>query len=158
MPTPSQEEYLDIDGVALAIDGAWEWLDLSPLWEGADKRGSDRLVPGATGVVPYPRRATVSRRAINGYIYGFKDYNGVAFSDVRVGLEANIAFLQENIEEPPNPLGDGTRLATLHLPSGATKTGDVHVEKLRIAAFGPAAAKAVLELSIPSGALVYAGS
>lgn len=157
MPTPSQAEYLAIDGIPLAIDGAWEWLDLAPLWEGADKRGGDRLIPGAAGVVSYPRRATVSRRSINGYVYGFKDYNGAAFANVRVGLEANIAFLQEEVEADPGT-ATGTRTATLHLPSGATKTAEVHVEKLRLAPFGPAAARAVLELSIPSGALVYAGS
>lgn len=158
MPTPSQAEYLDIGGIPLCVEGAWEWLDLSPLWQGADKRGSDRLVPGAVGVVPYPRRATVSLRAIEGYIHGFRDYNGVPFADVRDGLEANVAFLQENIEETPATPADGTRVATLHLPSGATKTGDVHVLALRLSAFGPSAARAVWELSIPDGSLIYAGS
>lgn len=154
--TLSLTEYLSIDNIPLAVEGAWEWPDLSPLWEGADKRGRDRLVPGAAGVVPYPRRATVSRRAIEGYIYGFRDLNGVAFADVRVGLEANVSYLQEELEADPGT-ADGTRTAVLHLPSG-TKSGPVHVEKLRLSAFGPTSARAVLELSIPGGALVYAGS
>lgn len=156
MPTPSQDEYLDIGGIPLAIDGAWEWLDLSPIWQGPDKRGSDRLVPGVAGVVPYRRRPTVSVRELQGYVHGFKDYNGGVFADVRVGLEANVAFLQDNIEADPG--GDGTRVATLHLPSGATKSADVHVLALRLSAFGPTSARAVLVLSIPTGSLAYVGS
>lgn len=157
MPTPSQVEYLDVDGLPLAIEGAWEWLDLSPLWQGADKRGRDRLVPGAVGVRAYPRRPTVSERTIEGYVYGFRDVNGVAFSDVRVGLEANVTYLQEHIEAAPLT-ADGTRVANLHMPSGAIRTADVHVLALRLGAFGPSAARAALVLSIPVGALDYAGS
>lgn len=156
MPTPSQTEYLSIDGIPLAVEGAWEWLDLSPLWQMADRRGRDRVIPGGTNVVAYQRRPTVSERAIEGYIYGFKDVNGNAFADVRVGLEANVSFLQEEIEE--NPGGDGTRVASLHMPSGAVRTADIHVVGLRLGAFGPTAARAVWLLSIPTGALVYAGS
>lgn len=158
MTTPSQTEYLAIDGIPACVEGAWEWLDLSPLWQGADKRGSDRLVPGAAGVVAYPRRPTVSVRALEGYIYGFRDVNGTVFTNVRTGLEANVSFLQEEWESDIGVAADGTRTATLHMPSGATRTGAVHVIALRLAAFGPTSARAVLELSIPAGALAYAGS
>lgn len=157
MPTPSQTEYLDIDGIPLAIEGAWEWLDLSPLWQGAEKVGANRRLPRGR-VRSYPRYGSETVRDIEGYIYGFRDVNGVPFSNARVGLEANISFLQEEIEAQPDPIGDGTRPATLHMPSGATRTADVHVIALRLAAFGPSAARAVWELSIPTGALAYDGS
>lgn len=159
MPTPSQAEYLAIDGIPLAVDGAWEWLDLSPLWQGAERRGRDRLVPLGTagsGIVPYQRKPTATERAIEGYIYGFKDVNGGTFANVRTGLESNVAFLQEEIEE--NPGGNGTRVASLHMPSGAVRSGDVHVLGLQLGAFGPSAVRAVWLLSIPTGALSYAGS
>lgn len=157
MPTPSQTEYLDIDGIPLAVEGAWEWLDLSPLWQGADKVGDDRRLPRGR-VRSYPRYGSASVRSIEGYIYGFRDVNGNAFANVRTGLEANVSFLQEEIEAQPDPAGDGTRLGTLHMPSGATRSGPVHVIALSLGAFGPSAVRAVWELSIPTGALVYAGS
>lgn len=149
--TITAAEYLEIDGVPLFTYG-WETVDLSELWAGGDVRGTDRLIPGAAGVRPYPRRTTVSIRSVPMVVYGHTDADGVPYADVRAGLEANLDFLRANVTDPTN-VGDGTRTATLHLPSGATRTGDVHVVGFSLSPVGPAAVRAVLSLSIPGGVL-----
>ena len=149
--TVTRAEYLEIDGVPLATP-AWEIVDLSPLWQPADVRGSDRLIPGAAGVKPYRRRRTVSKRSLPMIVYGFEDLDGVAYADVREGLETNLDYLRANVVDPTN-VGDGTRTAVLHLPSGSTRTGSVHVEGFELGTAGPTSIRAVLTLSIPEGVL-----
>lgn len=151
MPSPTRTEYLEIDGVPLPSD-AWDVLSLLPLWHGPQVRGSDRLIPGAAGVKAYRRRATVTVRTLELVIYGHVDEDGNPNVDVRAGLEANVAYLRANVADPTN-VGDGTRTAVLHLPSGATRTADVHVVGFDLGEFGPTSVRATLDLSIPSGAL-----
>lgn len=149
--TITSDEYLEIDGVPLATF-AWKVVDLSPLWEGPDVRGGDRLIPGAAGVRAYPRRATVSQRSLPMLVFGAVDQDGAPYPDPREGLETNFEYLRTNVADPTN-LGAGTRVAVLHLPSGATRTADVHVEALRPGPLGPSSMRAVLTLSIPGGVL-----
>lgn len=90
------DEYLEIDGVALDTP-AWIVTDLGPLWEPADVRGGDRLIPGAAGVRSYQRRATVTRKALAMSIFGDVDQAGTPQADVRAGLWANVAYLRANV-------------------------------------------------------------
>lgn len=154
MPVITRTEYLEINGVPLATP-AWEIVDLSPLWEGAEVRGADRLLPGVIGVRPYRRRATVTVKALRMVIYGDKNLDGVVQADVRLGLWNNIAYLRTNVVDPTN-VGNGTRTAILRAPGGITRSGPVHVlSPLKLGAdLGPTSVRAVLELSIPGGVLV----
>lgn len=151
MPAPTRAEYLTIDGVPIPCP-AWEAKSLLPLWQGPDVRGSDRRIPGAAGVKPYRRRADVSTRTLELVIYGFEDPDGNPNADVREGLEANVFYFRSTIADPTGA-GDGTRTAVLHLPSGATKTGPVHVVSFDLGELGPTSVRATLDLSLPEGAL-----
>lgn len=149
MPTVTRSPYVDIDGVPLATP-AWEVLDLAPLLAGPDQRGSDVLIPGAAGVLPQPRRATVSKRSLPMVVYGDYDQDGAAVADGAAGLIANLDHLRANVTDPTG-VGDGTRTLTLHLTGGATRTCPVHVEGMDLGDEGVPAVRAVLRLSFPSG-------
>lgn len=145
---------LTIGGVAMNTP-AWTVLNLSVLWSPADQRGSDRLIPGAAGVVAYPRRATVTRHSLQMLISGTHDRTGSAAANAFTGLQVNIDYLLANVVNPTG-VGDGTRSAVLTMPDGTTRTEPVHVVGLEVSdVVGNATwARAVLELSIPSGRII----
>lgn len=152
MPVITHAEYLAINAVPLATP-AWVITDLTPLWEGAEVRGDDRLLPGVAGVKKYRRRATVTRKALPMLVFGQFDQDGNAYADPRAGLWTNIAYLRTNVVDPTN-IGDGTREAVLHGPGGVTVSGDVHViSPLKLTILGTITMRAVLEISIPGGVL-----
>lgn len=151
MPVPSMLEYVTFDAYPIP-NPAVECYSLLPLWRGPDVRGSDRTVPGVSGVKRYRRRATVSRRVLLLTLYGDRDSDGNPVANVREGIEAIVAEVRAQVADPTN-VGDGTRTAVLHFPSGATKTGPVHVISLDLGENGPTSVKATLDLSIPGGVL-----
>jgi hypothetical protein len=146
---------LTIDGVILPGEGDNGFCLVKNLWvlmQGPDVRGADRLIPGAAGVRPYPRRATVTKRVLELSVWGDADHDGAPHEDgPEMGLEANLAFLRLNVADPTN-VGDGTRTATLLLPSGDERSGPVHIEGFEFAIDGDYA-RAALTLSIPGGVL-----
>lgn len=145
-------EYLDIAGVPLQTP-AWTLTNLQELWSGPQTRGSDRLIPGAAGIRSYRRRATATTRPLALVIFGEWKWDGTAHTSPRVGLQDNISHLKTNLSDPTvaNP---GTRTATLHLPSGATKTGAVTVEGFELGeALGSWNITAVMDITIAQGAL-----
>lgn len=141
---------MTISGVPIPCP-AWEAKSLLPLWQGPSVRGSDRIIPDGDAV-PYPRRGTVTRRVLELTVFGYVDVDGAAATDFREQLEENIYYFRANISDPPGT-ADGTRPAVLHLPSGATKSGPIHVIEFALAELGPAGARATLDISIPGGAL-----
>lgn len=154
MPVVTRDEWLDIDGTPLATP-AWEVIagGLLPLLQGPDVRGSDRLLPGVPGVIAYKRRATVTKRVIPLVIFADTDVEGEPYADSMEGLVANIDYLRANVSDPTG-VGDGTRTATLHLKDGSTRSGPVHVEALELGGDDDQGVRAVLQLSLPEGALV----
>lgn len=145
-------EYVDIDGVPLQTP-AWTLTNLEALWAGPATRGQDRVIPGAAGVRSYRRRPTVTRQALALVIFGEWDWAGTYNPNPRLGLEANVDHLRANVTDPilDNP---GTRIATLHLPSGATRTGAITVEDFTLSAdLGAFNVSAVIDISIAQGAL-----
>jgi hypothetical protein len=151
---------LTVSGVALH-GPCWTILDLTPLWVQADVRGDDRLLPGVTGVIPYRRRTTVTRHSLPMWVIGEVSWTDAAYADPWVGLETNLNYLYTNVVAPTGA-GDGTRPGSLAMPSGATRTADVHILSLELGgtaagtashAGGAAGAgvRATLELSIPDG-------
>lgn len=145
------DEWVTYDGVP-SDTPAWRTLNLWELWQGPDTRGEDRLIPGTAGVRAYRRRATVTFVDVEMEFFGNLDWDGAEYTDARVGLETNLLHWRTNVTDP-TVAAPGTRTAVLHLPSGATKTGAVTVESFKVQGDGPAAANAVMRLSIKAGAL-----
>lgn len=150
---------LTIDGVLMHTP-AWNVLRVLALWMPGDQRGSDRLLPLTPGVIPYQRRLTVTRHSLPMAIHGEVDQAGVPYPNVWAGLEANIDYLKANVVAPTGT-GDGTRPASLLMPSGATRTADIHVLDLvpgrvvagtnMVTGDEGVGMLATLEISIPAG-------
>lgn len=149
MPVVTQAEYLEIDGTPLATP-AWFVENLPELRSGAQTRGTDRLIPGAAGALPKPRRVAPTPAELHLVIFGTVDVEGGAYSDYRAGLDANIDYLQANVVDPPATT-TGVRPATLHLADGTTRTADVQVEKFDVGVGGPDSVLAVLRITIVQG-------
>lgn len=144
-------EYLIVNSTPLATP-AWRLTSLVPLWSSAEVRGSDRLLPGATGVRPFRRRPTVTRLVFPGVVFGDRNREGVAYPDGRTGLHTNLDALHTAIVEPP-ATDAGTHAATWVKP-GTDKTADVHVVAFTPTRLGPTSVRFTLELSIPAGRFV----
>jgi hypothetical protein len=134
---------------------AWDIPDLTALWADMDVDGDDVSLPGADGVVPHQRFLSAMRVPLPMVISGDCDPAGVDYANAWVGLETNLATLKSGLLLPTGT-GDGTLPATLTMPSGATRTADVHVLGLRHGASQGtvtlhARMRAVLQLSIPAG-------
>lgn len=150
---------LTINSVSLNTP-AWIITNLVDLQLGAELRGQDRIIPHAAGVVPYPRRFTVTERHLPMLISGDVDRFGTQQSNVHQGLQANLTYLRTNVLDPPNTT-TSLRAAVLTLPTGATRAANVHVLGLDIGDqyFGQHVMRggqgyvlrAVLRLSIPAG-------
>lgn len=143
---------LEINGISMHTP-AWTVVDLTMLWMGAEIRGGDRLLPTVPGVIPYRRRMTVTQHSLPMVIVGYVDESGTPYSDPWEGLEANIDYLRGWIVDPTN-VGDGTLPAELTMPSGVTRTADIHVVALSLGNISKAMMRATLEISIPQGVFV----
>jgi hypothetical protein len=145
---------LTIGGIAMN-GPAWKVLNLYELWQPANVRGSDRIIPGSAGVVAYQRRATVTVRSLQMLISGTHDRTGAAAADKFEGLQVNVDYLLANVVVPTGAT-DGTRSAVLTMPDGTTRTEPVHVLGLELGdlSLDGGWTKAVLELSIPTGRIV----
>lgn len=141
---------LVIAGVSMHNE-AWCVLDLTELWLPGDLRGSDRLLPGVVGVKPYRRRLTVTAHSLPMVLAGDVDRFGADQADPWEGLQANIDYLRANVVDPTNT-GDGTRVATLTMPSGAVRSAAIHVLDLQLGVKVAGRARATLDISIPGGA------
>lgn len=125
--------------------------DISWAIEGPAVRGEDRLLPGVAGVVPYPRRPTVTKRSVPVIVIGKVDHNGAVNADYGIGLRNNLDYLQNQVALPPGGTGPFTYTATLHHPDGTTKTAQFVTEHMAVTLQPGAQAKVVLDLSFPYG-------
>lgn len=149
----SRDGVLTIDGVAMMCP-AWAITDVTPLWMGPAQRGTDLLIPGRSGQLPNPRRADLTKVTLRMVIDGTVDRTGAAWPcGEREGLRRNVLFLRENVSDPTN-LGDGTRALALVTPDlSSTLRGRATIEGLRTGVRSGPIWVAVLELSLPDGAL-----
>lgn len=124
------------------------------LWADSDVRGKDRIVPTAAGVIPYPRRLTVTRHDLRLLVVGDVDQAGTPVADSADGLEANIEYIRTNVIAPVAS-STGTRAATLVLPSAASRTADIHVLRAVTQSYLIRECEAVwiatIQISIPAG-------
>lgn len=140
---------LIVAGIDLRTE-AWCVLDLSDLWMPADVRGGDRLLPGATGVIAFRRRRTVTRHSLPMVITGEVNRNGVENADVWIGLQENIAYLRTNLIDPLTT-GNGLRSAVLIMPDSTSRSANVHMLGLKRGRVLEGRMLATLEMSIPAG-------
>lgn len=143
---------LTIDGISMSTP-AWKILNLHVLKQPAPQRGSDRLIPGSSGVIPYRRRNTVAVHSLQMLISGTHDRTGTNNDDRVQQLLTNVDYLNYQVVYPPGT-GDGTRAAVLTTSGQLVPlTADIHVLGME---FGEVSLdstwmKAVLEISIPAG-------
>lgn len=97
-----------------------------------ETRGENRILPGANGVIPYPRRPTETEHDIRLVVIGEVDRLGVAQADHTAGLVANLQYLMTNVVTPP-AAPTATRAATYTPPGtgSASITADLQVVGLR---------------------------
>ena len=160
------EGTLTIDGVSLnPANGAWAVLGdemgrggLVHLWSKFDVRGQDRILPGVTGVIAYPRRLTVTRVDLRFLIVGdVIGQTGAPATDAIEGLATNVEYIRANVLAPVAS-STGTRSATLTIPGQVNRTANVHVlgmtnQSYMLDSCGSISVN-TLHLSIPSGRFV----
>lgn len=139
--------YLEIASTPLATP-AWRILDLSKLY-GIEKRGADRILPGAAGGRAFERKITMRSVALPLLVEGRQNREGTPYGNAYEGLDDNLDALYTAIILPPGTAA-GTRAAVWHRATG-NLSADVHIEGLEPEAWGSAWIRFSLELSIPSG-------
>ena len=129
---------------------------LLPLWFKFDQRGEDRLLPNAAGVIPYPRRTTVTRHDLRILVVGDVDAAGAPSATPKATLQNNLSAIVNAVVNPPGGT-TGTRTAVLTLAAGV-KTGPIHVIGFEpdqyFLADDVTILEGTLQISIPSGRLV----
>lgn len=158
------EGNLTLNGVPMKTH-AWTCPDLTPLWMPTAIRGQDRIIPGAAGVIPHRRRKTVTVYSLDFRVAGISDMHGAIVTGAGSAtgngpeefaqLEYNLNYLRQNVIDPrttPNP--DGTVPGVLTMPSGATRTANVHVLGFTVNVRVSHILQGVLDISIPSGGFV----
>lgn len=148
---------LTLNGVPMKTR-AWTCPDLTPLWLPPAVRGSDRLFPGSNGVRALPRRKTVTQYALDFRIAGIANVDGEVVDGDGNGLEEfqqleyNLSYLRTNVlDTRTTPNADGTVPGVLTMPSGATRTADVHVLGFTVNNRVSHVLQGVLDISIPAG-------
>lgn len=129
-------------------------MGITPLWGGPDQRGTDLLIPTMSGVLPMPRRSTVTIYAVPLLLDGAWTVADVATTNMMQGLRDTVEWMRANMGDVTGS-GDGTRAITLNDPvSAVTYAADAHVKLTLGATIGGRFMRAAFELSVPSGALV----
>jgi hypothetical protein len=122
-----------------------------------EKRGDDRVIPGATGVIPYPRRKTRTVLDLRIVITGEVDQAGALNSDQRVGFDVNLQYLYTNVVNTDTVAPTTGLVAATWDPIGATATvsASIHVIGLFIESYsvrtGQSIGEGTLRISIPAG-------
>jgi hypothetical protein len=140
----TRTQYLEINSTPLATP-AWRITDLSRLY-GLETRGSDRILPGADGMLPYRRRVTSKIVGLPLLVSGAQDHEAGANSDIYEGLDDNIDYLIEHVATP----GASPYAAVWHRANGAVEA-DVQIEGFSPEAWGRGWVRFTLEISIPAG-------
>lgn len=152
---------LTVGDVLLNTD-AWCIPDMSPLWGVPELRGQNRLIPGVQGRKAYKRRLDEHTVALPFLITGYCNVDGIPYRDLGLstdqGLEANVAFLYNNVFNPDvDGADDSTRLATFVLPSGNVRESNVQVTLTSPALRPGSMMRATIELTDVDALLIVGG-
>lgn len=125
-----RDEYLTINGVDLALDGAWHLVDPTPFLAKGRMRGRDRAVPGVDGMSARPRVLGPLNVVASLRVFGVKDENGDTHSDRRIGLRDNIGYLTSNLLPPYGASDTATIVHTFS--DGSTRSATCIVNELTV--------------------------
>jgi hypothetical protein len=120
---------LTIDGQSFDIEGAWKHnRSLRRLRSTIQKRGENQVVMDVAGRSSYdvvPDEVVVDLELT---VSGSNSHLGVPFVDQVVGLDTNLAYLDDWVADH-----NSTYAAALETPSGATYTADVQIINWQVA-------------------------
>lgn len=124
-----RDEFVTINSVELALDGAWRVIDPTPLLGQGGFRGDDRLVPGVGGATKRPRVQAPLDVLLRMHVFGEKDETGTAHTVKRLGLRDNMEYLRSQLLPPYA----SDSVPIVHTFSdAATRTGNCIVNELRV--------------------------
>lgn len=130
---------------------AWV-LNVEPIaLESPDPRGDDVVIDGLPGQIPYRREPNRTQWSLDLVINGFWKPDGTEWTDPEVGFETNLAALRVLLD--PYNVGDGTRPASMTMPSAAVRTGPVTPLGIKNVVMAGLCATAKANLSLPNGKL-----
>lgn len=125
-----RDEFITINSLELALDGAWVVIDPTVFLGEASYRGQDRIVPGTAGRTARTRVRDSWDVVAQMYVFGKKDKDGLAHADERLGVRDNVETLRSTLLPPY--AGDTTTI--VHTFSDAsTRTGSCIVNELIVA-------------------------
>lgn len=137
---------LTINGVLLHTP-AYAAVDVTELWEPADQRGDNILIPGKPGRVPMPKRDDETERSVPLILDGAVTSTGAVISNPTAGLFGHWMTLRA-------ALGGGDLVpASLSAPGGGPGiSADVHVMGIAKGTRLGTLMACTLDLLIPAGA------
>lgn len=139
---------LTVNGVSMHCPG-WVTFDVHTLWDSALFRGESLHIPGRSGRLGMPRRDDETSWSLPMLIAGDVSRTGAATSSIRAGYQTNLTYLQANVRCAS---GGAARAVSLTMPAGSARTGFAYVQ-VRTGEQTLDGWRAVLELTVPSGAL-----
>ena len=145
-----QPEFLTINSVELAIDGAWRVVDPQPLL-GERSRGTDFVIPGAAGVLPRARTRDALRAQLGMYVFGDNNQAGTPYANGRAGLRDNVEYLRANLLA--HTVGEVT--CTYTFPDASTVSGSCLVVAIDVGEYQLAqnVARAAIDIILTDGRL-----
>lgn len=125
-----RDEFITINSVELALDGAWRIIDPTVFLGQGPFRGTDRTVPGVAGTSKRPRVQGPMDVVAAMHVFGLKNQAGVAYADARLGLRGNLEYLRAQLL-PPYASDSVTIVHTFS--DAATRSGNCIVNELAVA-------------------------
>lgn len=146
----NRDYYLEINGVALACP-AWQVTNIGELLNDAGLRGSDRVLPGASGQRGLKRVRDVAVYTFGFEVWGERDVDGTAAADPARKLIQHMDYLKANLGFAKST-GDGTVTAIFHRGAEADLTASVHFLGFTGTQWlPPAAVRTTFDISVPGG-------
>jgi hypothetical protein len=149
---PTSDEYITINSVVLALEGAWELVDPTPMLGEGPARGANRVVPGTAGTVFRSKVRGEFREVLELDVFGEKNQAGTPFANYRVGMKTNIEYLRTNLLVA----NVGAVTMSYRFPDASTRTGSCEVLSITPSSRSQTGNWTVcaLEVVVPFGKLV----
>lgn len=151
-------EYIDVgcttENGTLYVEGeimhrpAFTVMDVSPLWQGPDQRGTNLMIPGRPGTIAMPKRAAETMVSLRMLLDGRRTVGGGAKSNYSDGLFDITMWLRALTAPTPTP-----RNLTLYAPDGITSIGGTGQLRFTLGDRVGPLQRALLEITLPEGYL-----
>lgn len=153
----TRDWYLELNSVPLATP-AWEIPDLSALLDSGALRGSDRMLPRASGVRAHRRRRNVWVLTFPLDVIGDTDSDGSNIPDANEGVNLHMEYLNEHLGFA-EASGDGTVPCIFHRGDLPEWHADVHFLGFKGSQKqGEFLVRTTFDISIPAGRWEEVGS